>query len=628
MDCPDACSLVLTKRSDGQVTLRGNPRHPITAGFACSKIRKHIHRLNSRHRKVRPMIRKNGSWKTLSWESALNLCAEKIERTRKSPEKLLHVHGEGSKGVLKQVPKLFFNHLESSRTRGSICDAAGYLAYMTDFGSRCNHDPRDLLNSRWIINWGKDLSRSSIHLGAFVQKASKSGSRLVTISPLAEGNVGAGGRYIRIRPGTDRFLAAAVIKRFITQNLIPERIVERTRHWDDFKKLVVNQEEIHLLQQCDASLEDLNTLFRIYAEESPAATVVAAGLQRYDFGGENVRFINAVAMLSGNIGVPGGGSYYHLHNLRNMNLSWMKTPRSSSRRSFLVPILGQEILTADPPIEMIWVNASNFVNQLPDIATTVRAFESIPFKVVVDAFMTDTACRADLFLPTTLMMEHQDIVGSYLHDFVHHVAAIFDPPGEARSDYEILADLGARLNPPIVLPDPDTIFSEALRSEYLDISFGRLKQERFVRANRPFLPYEDLKFDHSDTRYRLPTRLHPEPGPPGDYPYRLLTLIRRNAIHSQMLPEDQHMPPTVWISPENPLWRTIDTDKPAHLISRIGMMEVRVKPMEGLHPEVIVYRRGDWMKLGGGINRLIEASPTDIGGGTAFYNQYVTITQR
>ena len=101
------------------------------------------------------------------------------------------------------------------------------------------------------------------------------------------------------------------------------------------------------------------------------------------------------------------------------------------------------------------MNGSNFVNQAPDSLQTVRALETIKFKVVVDAFMTDTARHADLVLPCALILEQEDIVASYLHDFVHHVKKVFDPPGEARTDYEILSELGRRLDA-ILLPDPQT----------------------------------------------------------------------------------------------------------------------------------------------------------------------------
>lgn len=66
-------------------------------------------------------------------------------------------------------------------------------------------------------------------------------------------------------------------------------------------------------------------------------------------------------------------------------------------------------------------------------------------------------------------------------------------------------------------------------------------------------------------------------------------------------------------------------DEEVCLVSPLGRLKVRVEVTPGLHPEVALYRRGDWMKLGGGANQLIAAELTDIGNGAPFYQQYVRL---
>jgi anaerobic selenocysteine-containing dehydrogenase len=288
--------------------------------------------------------------------------------------------------------------------------------------------------------------------------------------------------------------------------------------------------------------------------------------------------------------------------------------------------VGRDILAAeDPPIRMLWVEGSNVVNQAPDSHEVVRAFESIPFKVVVDAFMTDTAERADLVLPCALMMEQEDVEASYLHDFVHYVRPVLQAPGQARSDYWILSELGKRLDPPIILPDPETCFRRALDTPHLDASLEELRERNFVRARRRPVAYAGLQFDHPDGKYRFPEALHPEAPPPPGYPLRLLSLIRGEAIHSQILPEKQEMPPLVWVAPDCPSLEGLNLEEPVALVSPLGRLKVRVALLEGLHPEVVVYRRGDWMKLGGGANQLIAAVISDVGKGASYYQQYARL---
>lgn len=626
MDCPDACSIVVSSNRDGSISIRGNPAHPVTSGYTCRKIRHHGKRLQSAERVLRPLKKTESGWQAISWDAALDLCAEKIQEYRKEPASILHIFGSGAKGVLKEATKLFFDQLGATRARGSLCDATGIWAYLRDFGSRNNHDLNDLMNAQGVINWGRDLSRSSIHTASVIRKARRKGVKVLTISPGGDDSDTYSDLYIRIRPGTDRFLVSAVIKRFMDHHLVSKEILERTKRWETFRRMILGQSIPQLAERCDVTPGAIDQVFEHYRHYSPAATLVGAGLQRYAHGGETVRFINALALISGNIGIPGGGSYFHHHAYRNLNLSWIKDARPKQQRSFRLPIVGEEILTADhPPIRMIWVNSINIVNQAADSKEIVRAFDITPFKVVVDAFLTDTAEKADLVLPSTLMLEQEDIIGSYLHECIHHVKAVCAPPGEAKDDYSILSELGKRLDPPIVLPEPKTCFHEALNLPYLDISLNMLKKNHFGRANRPEIPYTDLRFDHFDGKYRFPIELHPEPEPPEDFPFRLLSSGRRDVMHSQILPEDQQGLPQVWASPRCVVWEGIDIHKEIYLVSPKGRLRVVLNRLEGLHPQTVLYRRGDWMKLGGGVNQLIEAGLTDMGTGAAFYDQFVRL---
>ena len=321
MDCPDACSLVVAQADDGSVKVKGNPENPFTSGFTCAKIKDYVRRIQSTDRITRPQLRTKGGWKTIGWDEALDLCAAKIQNLRSRPTAILHIHNEGAKGVLKEATALLFARLGTSRVRGSLCDAAGYMACVHDFGSRENNDVNDLMHASKIVNWGKDLSRSTVHTAALVKKARKKGIRVLTISPGGDENQTFSDAHICIRPGTDRFLAAAVVRLMIENNLIPEKVLTHTRNPEKFFALIMDHSMDELRAACDVSDSDIQQMVAWYGDDKLVATMISAGLQRYRYGGENVRFINALAMLSGNIGRSGGGSYFHLHAYRNLNLS-------------------------------------------------------------------------------------------------------------------------------------------------------------------------------------------------------------------------------------------------------------------------------------------------------------------
>jgi len=628
-DCPDACSLVLERGKDGRLRLLGNPDSPFTRGVMCAKTRRQIQRLKSSSRIRTPRRRTKSGWEEIGWEAALDLCAENIQRLRGEPTSILHIHSDGAKGVLKEAVNLFFSKLGTSRIMGSLCDAAGYIAGVEDFGSRENNDIEDLANAAAIVNWGKDVWRSSIHTAALVHAARRKGARVLTISPGGDGNDPFSDRRIRIRPGTDRFLAAAVIQRLIADPSVFEAVAACARHPEKFRELIRGRPLAELLAACEVSAADADLLFDWYATVKPLATFIGAGLQRYRYGGENVRFINALALVSGNVGRSGGGAYFHLHSYRNLDLGWIKGEGHKGRRAFAIATIGRDILAArDPRVRMLWVNGTNVVNQAPGALETVRAFEAVQFKVVVDAFMTDTAARADLVLPCALMLEQEDIVGSFLHEHVQYVAAVLPPPAEARTDLWIVSELGRRLNPPVVMPTPEECLRAALASPHLQVTLEELRANGFARSRRPRVAYAGLKFAHGDGKYRFPGQLHDEPAAPDGYPLRLLTLVRRTAIHSQILPEDQLPPPSVWVAPECPVLASLDPAQPTELVSPSGRLPVKVRTMPGLHPGTVVYRRGDWMARGGGANQLIAAGLTDLGGGAPFYDQYVRLENR
>ncbi len=626
MDCPDACSLVVERRGDGRILLRGNPDSPFTSGFTCPKIKGHIKRLQHPGRIRHPLLRVNQTWQRISWEKALDLCARKIQDLRSEPRSILHIKSEGAKGVLKAATALFFSILGSSRTKGSLCDAAGFMAYIHDFGSRHNNDINDLLNAACIVNWGKDFARSSIHTAAVIRRACKQGVRLLTISPGGDGNDAFSDERIRIRPGTDRFLAAAVIRRLWEDGKISPEILPHTKNPEKFLALISGPSPDNLMRTCDVDPAEVEKLMHLYSRQRPVATFVGTGLQRYRYGGENVRFINALALLSGNLGISGGGSYFHQHSYRNVNLTWTNDPQRKSRRSFPISLIGAEILAArNPPVKMIWVNGINVVNQAPDSRRIARAFEGVEFKVVVDAFMNDTAQRADLILPSKLMLEQEDIIGSYMHEFIQYVRPALAPPDEARDDMWILTEIGKRLDPPIHLPEPETCLRNSLEVPYLQVSLEELRHKGCAMADRPAVAYAGLTFDHPDGKYRFPLILHAQPETDPQYPLQLLTLVRKNAIHSQILPEDHDDVPQIWVAPDNPVLADIDRSSDVYLVSPVGRLKINLRTMPGLHTKVVLYRRGDWMNQGGGVNQLISAAETDLGSGAPFYDQHVRL---
>ncbi len=623
-DCPDTCSLLVEKSPTGKVRINGNPDHPFTAGFCCTKLKSWHRRLSSPSRITVPRLRNGAGWREISWDEALGICAAKIQSLRAEPLSILHLDSSGNMGLMAQVSQHFFNLLGASRAVGGLCASAGMAACKADFGSVEHNDPGDLLNARTIVNWGRDIARTSVHLAALVKKARKQGTRLLTLSPGGDGHEAWSDEFIQVRPARDRFLAAAVCRTLIENRKVIAEFERTAANWPAFRNLVMAQPATDLSKASGVSQAEAERLAEIYGAGEPVATLIGWGLQRHLHGAENVRFINALAFLSGQIGRSGGGAYYIVPSTRHLELSWLAKPAESQINRFYKPTIGRDILSADPAVKMVWANGTNPVNQSPDSFRVARALRSVPFKVVVDAFMTDTADLADLILPCTLNLEQENLNSSYFHDFLNYARPAIAPPAGARSDHWIVTQVGQRLNPPIYLPPMEKMIADSLPAA-AGVGLGELRRRGFVKASRPAVSFEGLRFAHPDGRYRFPEALTPEPPVPEGYPMRLLSLIRFAATHSQILPEEHTLPPNVYLSPDSPAWGNLIRSRPVFMVSPLGRIEVKPEELPGLHPDTVVYRRGDWLKLGGGVNQLIADTPTDHGWGAAYYAQHVRL---
>ncbi|MDR3042962.1 MAG: molybdopterin-dependent oxidoreductase [Desulfovibrio sp.] len=651
LDCHGACSLVVHLPDEemsvhdhpaGGVRVSGNPDHPFTRGVVCVKGRGLAARRLSPDRITTPLVRgADGELHPATWDEALALCASKLDALRDTPEAILHLRGFGYRGALAEASNYLFNSLGAARKRGSLCDGAGDAACEADFGTPDHNDSDDLANAAAIVNWGKDLARSSLHLGLMVRDARKRGVPVLTISPGGDDNDAFTDARIRIRPGGDRFLAAAAIRRLLTDDAVPPAISGRTRGFEQFRAMLLAHSEAELLAACDATTEDLDTLCRWMRRQAgnggPTASLLGWGLQRYLRGGESVRFVNALVMLSGNMGVSGGGAYYGISSGRSLDLSWSKKAGTPAR-TFLLSHLAQELARADPPVRFLWVDAFNPVNQSPDAPALARAVEAIDFTVVVEAFLTDTARRADVVLPCALVMEREEIFGSAYHNYIAYAAPACPMPGQVRHDFDIARGVAERLARPIPFPEREEVLRQALRSPYLEVSLEELKTAGWAKAKRPSVAWEGLRFAHPDGLYHLPEALHldgtavaaSDAASPADYPLHLLTLLAPDYVNSQVSlparqPADNAAPVTVQVAPECPALPALDLDRPVFLASPHGRMLVQVQTLPGLHPRTVIMPRGGWLAHGRSPNALIAPLSTDMGDGAAYYEQRVRL---
>ncbi|HEY4120187.1 MAG TPA: molybdopterin-dependent oxidoreductase, partial [Byssovorax sp.] len=422
-DCPDACQMLATVDDDGRVVkLGGDPAHPVTRGFLCYRTDHFLERQYAADRLTTPLVRRGDALEPATWDEALGLVAEKLAWARDAHgfDSILHYQSGGSLGLTKLLNRHFFELFGPvAHKRGDICSGAGDAAQLADMGHEDAHDLDDLVNSRAIILWGKNVAETGVHLIPHLKRARARGVPVVQIDPVASPKTLAlCDRHVAPRPGCDGFLALGALRALFDLGLVAPDAPSFCDGFDAFEALAHRRDVAGWCAIADVDAEVALDLARLFGERRPAALFVGWGLARRTRGSATVRLLDALAALSGNLGVAGGGASYYFARRDGFDTSFVKRPENAGARSLLEPLLGEEILRAEPKIRACVIDNGNPVTQLPDSHTVARALRSIDFLCVLDPFLTDTAELAHVVLPTTTMLEEHDVVGAYGHAYV------------------------------------------------------------------------------------------------------------------------------------------------------------------------------------------------------------------
>jgi anaerobic selenocysteine-containing dehydrogenase len=623
-DCPDACGL-LVEVDKTAIKIRGNPDHPITRGFVCQRIHRHPKRLVDPQRVTTPLVRKDNSWVEIDWDGALDLAAEKLQTAidQHGPASVVHVQSGGSLGVKKQLIGHFFKSLGGVTTlSGGVCGDTGEAAQRADFGDTAGHDYTDLQNSQAIVLWGKNSAATSVHLIPFVKAGRERGVPVVLIDVQKTQTANFADRFISVAPSGDGFLALAVLRHLHDQSKLDPAAIARCENFEAFEQLLSGPDmrAEDLAGRAEVAMSDVEYLAELYSTARPLATHLGWGMQRRCSGGKNIRCIDALAALTSNVGVKGGGVTFTSWRRRGLDVSGLAR---ASGRTIDMPTFGRDLIgLTDPPAQFVYISCANPVAQFADSKATAAALNRAGFVVLADAFLTDSADCADLFLPVSLMLEEDfDAVGSFNHHYVARVSKACDPPQGVREDVWIVNELNQRLGRPSdpVLTDPRAAFEKMIRPWFEG------SQKKFLRNPcQQEVPYSE-KFSTASGKMRLledmPRGIEPDP----DYPLLFMTPKSRVFEHSQIRPDEQGQPATCYVHPEAPGALETTNGQAAQLVSPHGKMPVIVRHSSELRKDVCLVYVGGWLRFERAVNALVAARTTDMGNGTAYYDQPVRL---
>jgi anaerobic selenocysteine-containing dehydrogenase len=629
-DCPDACSIVATVE-DGRITkIRGDKEHPITRGFLCYRTSLFLPTQYSRERLTSPLLRRNGEFHPISWDEALDLAADRLTTIRKEsgPAAIFHYRSGGSLGLVKHLSDYFFEKFGPVTTkRGDICSGAGDAAQTLDFGEEESHDIFDLLNSKNILLWGKNVFTSSPHTAPILMDAKAKGAKLVLIDPVHHKAAALCERLVQPRPGGDFALAMAVARILFEKNWIDTQASAFCDHLTEFRDLTMRQTVENWCLQAGVDGEAAYDLARRLGPEKPTAILVGWGMGRRVNGAAIVRALDALCAISGNIGIPGGGVSFYFKRRGAFDTSFIRG-KQAAPRTVCEPLFGPEILRlSDPPIRAVWVTAGNPVVMLPESETTIKALSSRDFVVVVDSFLTDTARLAHLVLPTTTLLEADDLLGAYGHHWIGVAKPVVEPPAGVKSDLEIAQELAKRVGLAEVMAGTASDWKRRFIAPKLAPQGITLETLEAGVVRNPFskkVLFADRKFPTANGKVNLvieePARSADSP----EFPLFMMSLSTEKSQSSHWAtPQDG--PATVTVHPDAA--DGIEDGALCRMESAIGSMTVRLRHDARQRRDVAIIPKGGHYRDGRCANALLRARTTDLGEGAALYDERVRLVR-
>ena len=668
-DCPSTCALEVEKLDDQTIGRIYGADNSYTQGVVCAKVARYAERIHHPDRLSQPLIRTNrksahGQFEAIAWDDALDCVAERLSSiiSEYGAEAVWPYHYAGTMGLVQRdgINRLR-NCLRSSQQHSTFCTTLADAGWNVGVGSKHGSDSRLIAESDLIVVWGGNPVNTQVNLMCHIATAKKRGARLVVIDPYRTGTAQKADIHLMLRPGTDGALATAMMHVLLNEGYGDTEYLEQ---YTDFSPTLTD----HLADKTPQwaseitglSVEEIVSFARLYGETKKSFVRVGYGLSRTRNGAVNVHAVTCLPAVTGAWRYRGGGALYSNGALyANIDKTLIEgLDVAGDVRVFDQSRIGDVLLgnpkdlQNGPPVKALFVQNTNPAVVAPESIKVVKGLSRDDLFVCVhEQFMTDTAKFADIVLPATMFLEHNDLYVASGHTHIQMTKKVLEPYAECRSNHSVLCQLADRLglDHPGFRVDDWELCDQTLKASglpdaaaiydghWLDVGYS-FEDSNFLKG----FGTEDKKFHFAPDWSRVGPNHHKMPSMPDhwevidnsseDYPFRLVAAPARQFLNTSFTETatsvKQEKQPTLKVHPED-LRSLLLTDGQKVLVSsQCGELIVLAKAFDGVQRGVVIMESiwpNSAFEGGVGVNALVSAEPGYPNGGGVFHDTAVAI---
>ncbi len=628
--CGCGCSIILNIENGRIVKITSDPEGFVNEGWLCAKGKFGFDFVDSPDRLKRPLIKKGGELKEVSWNEALTLVTEKLSNIKERCGSD-SIAGLSSAKCTNEENYLFQKFMRAALGTNNVdhcarlCHASTVAGLARAFGSGAmTNSMREIENADCILITGSNTSETHPIIALKIKEAvRRNGARLIVADPRKIEMTQFSHLHLRQKPGTDVALFNGMMNVIISEGLYDKEFV--SKRCEEFQKLegILDQYTPDYVEGITGvSARDIIYAARMYAKADRASIIFAMGITQHTTGTDNVLSLANLAMLTGNVGKESSGvnplrgqnnvqGACDMGALPNVYPGYQSVSEESIRKKFehawgvglsqKVGLTAVEMMHAaeEGKVKAMYIMGENPFLSDPNINFTRKALRKLDFLVVQDIFPTETSEYADVILPAASFAEKE---GTFTNTErrVQRIKKAIEVPGEAKADWEIISDLAAKLGYPMKYRNSSQIMDEiaSVTPIYGGISHERL-DEGGLQWPCPDRSHPGTKFLHQGRFTRGLGKFHPTPYrearelPDEGYPLILTTgrvlfhfhtgtMTRRVKGLEEIYPQG-----LVEIHPLDAEKLSLKDGDMARVISRRGRVVTRVKVTEISLPGVV-----------------------------------------